>query len=134
MVVAASASRMVSAAATATTAAAARKPSWNAARLGTACPATSRAGPAVASTVVSRATPMAPPNCLPALKADEARPIWAWAMVAIDAAWAGMNTNEMPKPRPSMTSRTSHRLVPVLTRCGRGTGRRGLAPDPRHQP
>lgn len=66
MVAAASASRMVRAAATAitATAAAARNPSWNAARLATVRPATARVGPAVASTVVSRATPMAPPRRL----------------------------------------------------------------------
>lgn len=53
------------------------------------------------------------PSCLPALKIDEARPVWALVMVAIDAAWLGMNTSETPRPRPSMTRRTSHKLVPT---------------------
>jgi hypothetical protein len=95
VVVAASASRMVRATATAITAAAAaaRKLAWNAVRFIATRPATSRVGPTAASTVVSRATPTAPPSCLPALKIGEACPVRALVMVAHGLAWA-MNTNE----------------------------------------
>jgi hypothetical protein len=62
-------------------------------------------------TVVSTATPTAPPSWRAALNIVAARPVAAGVMVAKEAAWTGTNTWAMDSPRVSMSSRAHHRLV-----------------------
>ena len=70
-------------------------------------------------TVVSTATPTAPPSCRVALNIVAARPVAAGVMVAKDAAWTGTNTWAMDRPRVSMSSRAHHRLVCGPSRASR---------------
>jgi len=62
-------------------------------------------------TVVSTATPIAPPSWRKALNMLAARPVAAGVTVANDAAWTGTNTCAMDSPRVSMSSRAHHRLL-----------------------
>src|ERR1700723_2334520 len=93
-------------------AAATRKAIRYAVRLATGCPATRCTGPTSTMTVVSTATPTAPPSWRTALNMVEARPVAAGVIVANDAAWTGTNTWAMARPSVSMSSRAHHRLVP----------------------
>ena len=80
-------------------------------RLATGCPATTCTGPTATMTVVSTATPIAPPSCRIALNMVAARPVAAGVIVANDAACTGTNTWAMNSPSVSMSSRAHHRLV-----------------------
>ena len=70
------------------------------------------AAPTVASAVVKRATPTAPPSWRSALKRPEALPIEAGGIVAKPAAWVGTNTLPIPIPMTRSTPRKYHSDVP----------------------
>ena len=70
-------------------------------------------------TVVSTATPIAPPSCRIALNMVEARPVAAGVIVANDAACTGTNTWATDSPSVSMSSRAHHRLVCGPSRASR---------------